>query len=121
MAAPASITPTVAQFAGKLAHQLAPIAAAAEAASNDDALYRQLESAIDGCLAGLATFGVWGPENRLPSSELWNAAGHLLSRGWLQNQARTKPRGYAGDHELLCRIYERRLCDDPLGRLFDRY
>ena len=65
--------------------------------------------------------GVWGPENRLPSSELWNAAGHLLSRGWLQNQARTKPRGYAGDHELLSRIYEWRLCDDPLGRLFDRY
>src|SRR3989442_509429 len=62
-----------------------------------------------------------GPKNRLPSSELWNVAGHLLQRGWLQNQARTKPRGYAGDYEMLARIYENRLCDDLLGRLFDEY
>jgi hypothetical protein len=32
-----------------------------------------------------------------------------------------KPRGYAGDYEMLARIYENVLCDDPLGRLFDRY
>jgi hypothetical protein len=39
----------------------------------------------------------------------------------MQNQARTKPRGYAGDYEMLSRMYEHRLCDDPLGKLFDRY
>ena len=32
-----------------------------------------------------------------------------------------EPRGYAGDFEMLARIYENRLCEDPLGRLFDRY
>jgi SAM-dependent methyltransferase len=64
---------------------------------------------------------IWGPDNRLPSSEIWNAAGKWLCRGWLQNQARTKPRGYAGDHEMLARIYENWRCDDPLGQLFDRY
>ena len=37
------------------------------------------------------------------------------------NRARTKPRGYAGDHELLARIYSGQLCEDRWGRLFDRY
>jgi len=86
-----------------------------------DAAYLDVAAAIDVCLAELRTTGLWGVENRLPSSELWNAAGEILCRGWLQNQARIKPRGYAGDYEMLSRIYENRLCDDPLGRLFDRY
>jgi len=81
----------------------------------------EVAAAFDQCLAELAELQLWGPDNRLPSSELWNAAGHLLCRGWLQNQARTKPRGYAGDYEMLARIYEHRLCDETLGRLFDVY
>src|SRR5882724_2714430 len=87
----------------------------------EERIYGQLASAFDECLAQLGKLNLWGPANRLPSSELWNVAGHLLTRGWLQNRARTKPRGYVGDHEMLARIYERRLCDEPLGRLFDRY
>jgi extracellular factor (EF) 3-hydroxypalmitic acid methyl ester biosynthesis protein len=82
---------------------------------------RAVAATIDNCLAGLDRLGLPGPENRLPSSELWNVAGHLLARGWLQNRARTKPRGYAGDHELLDWIYHERVCEDPLGALFDRY
>jgi extracellular factor (EF) 3-hydroxypalmitic acid methyl ester biosynthesis protein len=85
------------------------------------ACYEQLASAMDHCLQQLADLAIWGPENRVPSSELWNVAGHLLVRGWLQNQARMKPRGYAGDYEMLARIYQNTLCDDPLGRLFDQY
>src|SRR5262245_24132057 len=84
-------------------------------------VYSRLKKAIEACLDGLKCLEIWGPENRVPSNELWNAAGHFLQRGWLQNQARTKPRGYAGDHELLARIYEYRLSDDALGRLFDRF
>src|SRR4051794_23511242 len=91
------------------------------AGGDDDQFYSSVAAALDRCLDSLGRLEVWGPENRLPSSELWNIAGHLLSRGWLQNRARTKPRGYAGDYETLARIYEQRLCDDPLGRLFDRY
>lgn len=88
---------------------------------HDDQVYRALAAAVDRCMGRLSSLNVWGPENRVPSSELWNTAGHLLSRGWLQNQARTKPRGYVGDYETLARMYENRVCDDPLGRLFDRY
>lgn len=80
-----------------------------------------IAAAIDECLARLAGLGLIGPANQLPSSELWNHAGFLLERGWLQNRARTKPRGYAGDHELLAWIYHRRTCEDPLGKLFDEY
>jgi hypothetical protein len=36
-------------------------------------------------------------------------------------QARFKPRGYAGDYQLLTRLWERTCCADPLGGLFDRY
>src|SRR5262245_50407649 len=84
-------------------------------------LFPRVAAAIDACLERLEELRLWGSENRLPSSELWNVAGHLLSRGWLLNQARTKPRGYAGDYEMLARIYENRLCDDPLGKLLDQY
>ena len=62
-----------------------------------------------------------GADNRPPSRELWDLAERWLVRGWLQNHARSKPRGYAGDHEMLARIYDASLCADPLGQLFDRY
>src|SRR5262245_14813883 len=84
-------------------------------------LFPRVAANIDAWLEGLAELRLWGSENRLPSSELWNVAGHLLSRGWLLNQARSKPRGYAGDYEMLARIYENRLCGDPLGQMLDRY
>jgi hypothetical protein len=86
-----------------------------------DEPYRQVAAALDRCLDKLSGLGLWGLENRLPSSELWSVAGYVLSRGWLQNRARTKPRGYAGDYELLARMYQHHLCEDPLGQLFDRY
>jgi extracellular factor (EF) 3-hydroxypalmitic acid methyl ester biosynthesis protein len=108
--------------ARRLLEQLAPLRSAPLSSAADfDAAYAQLAGAMDACLHELAVLNLWGSDNRLPSSELWNVAGQLLERGWLQNRARTKPRGYAGDHELLAWIYHSRVCDDPLGRLFDRY
>lgn len=77
--------------------------------------------AMDRCLESLASTGLAGPDNRLPSSELWNIAGDLLETGWLQNHARAKPRGYAGDFEMLAWIGDSRTCEHPLGRYFDRY
>lgn len=105
----------------ELAAKLPEIGRQVAAGGNEQTLYDQLVKAMEDCLASLRELGLWGPENQLPSSALWNLAGEWLARGWLQNRARTKPRGYAGDHEMLARIFENALCVDPLGRLFDRY
>jgi extracellular factor (EF) 3-hydroxypalmitic acid methyl ester biosynthesis protein len=111
----------IAAIAAELLARLRGLELPVEPASGDEAAYRQVATAMDECLAQLGELNLGGVENRLLSSEIWNAAGHLLERGWLQNWARTKPRGYAGDHELLARIYSGQLCEDRLGRLFDRY
>ena len=112
---------TVRQAAADLVAALDACAARLAAGESEAASYAAVAAALDGCLAELRSLGLWGPDNRLPSSELWNAAGHYLQRGWLQNRARTKPRGYAGDYEMLARMHASELCDDPLGRAFDRY
>lgn len=78
-------------------------------------------AALDECLARLRAIGPEGRDNQLPSDALWKVAGSLLERGDLQRRARFKPRGYAGDFEMQRDFWLRRECDDPLGRLFDRY
>ena len=80
-----------------------------------------IDSALSACLYELAQTGCWGRANQLPSGELWRSAEHWLQTGWLQVQARFKPRGYAGDYQLLTRLWEGTCCEHPLGRLFDRY
>ncbi|HEX5102730.1 MAG TPA: class I SAM-dependent methyltransferase [Pirellulaceae bacterium] len=118
------MSPAIRQFVRHSAEQLLQNLKAIEgdlAGGDLQQHYAAVKAVLDECLAGLDSLGLRGPDNRLPSSELWNVAGDVLQRGWLQNQARTKPRGYAGDFEMLARIYENRLCEDPLGRLFDRY
>jgi extracellular factor (EF) 3-hydroxypalmitic acid methyl ester biosynthesis protein len=80
-----------------------------------------VDTALSECLAELATTGCWGEANRLPSGELWRIAGSLLEVGTLQHCARFKPRGYAGDFEMLARICQRYRCDHPLGRAFDTF
>ncbi|MCU0876708.1 MAG: hypothetical protein MUF06_02820 [Pirellulaceae bacterium] len=92
-----------------------------EAQRSSDVEYELIAAAISSCLRQLSDTGLVGLANRLPSSELWNCVGEVLCRGWLQNRARTKPRGYAGDYEILAAIYENRRCEDPLGTHFDRY
>ena len=121
MQSAATVTRTVRIAATKLREQLIAIESQALTTHDKERAFGQVKSAIDDCLAELKTTGLWGLENRLPSSVLWNEVGEILCRGWLQNQARIKPRGYAGDYEMLARIHENRWCDDPLGRLFDRY
>jgi extracellular factor (EF) 3-hydroxypalmitic acid methyl ester biosynthesis protein len=111
----------VRKAAEELLARLRTLESPSQEAEDDNKRFQQVKAAFDACLEELGTLGLVGPDNRLPSSELWNVAGEVLQRGWMQNQARTKPRGYAGDYEMLSRMYQRRLCDDPLGRLFDRY
>lgn len=76
---------------------------------------------LDRALLGLAETGLWGKANQLPSSALWRVAGSWLERGSLQAHARHKPRGYAGDFELLSRIWSHYVTPDPIGRPMDVY
>lgn len=89
--------------------------------TDENAGYALLAPAMDRSLARLASTGCWGKDNQLPSGEFWSVAGSLLEAGWLQQRARFKPRGYAGDFEMFERFWRRQCCDHPLGRLFDRY
>ena len=80
-----------------------------------------VDSALSTCLSRLAQTRLWGEANRLPSGELWKIAGERLEVGVLQHAARFKPRGYAGDFEMLARICNDFRCDHPLGRAFDAF
>jgi hypothetical protein len=80
-----------------------------------------VDGAVTRCLARLAATGCAGEANRLPSSRLWNLLGDRLRHSWLVNRARMKPRGYAGDYELLDWICEGRTCDHPWGGPLDRF
>jgi hypothetical protein len=57
----------------------------------------------------------------MPSGEFWRIAGPLLESGSLHTHARRKPRGYAGDHEMLAWICDLAYCDHPLGRALDHF
>lgn len=117
------------------AQDYAPIRAAAErlvddlrfAATASDG-WRNLElgqslidGALDRCLAALVETGLWGRDNQVPSHELWRIAGPILECGGLQHRARFKPRGYAGDFEMLDDFWYRRENQSLPGKLFDRY
>ncbi len=80
-----------------------------------------VDAALSASLHRLAETGCWGEANRLPSQEFWRIAGPLLELGTLQRHARLKPRGYAGDYQMLHWIGTDYCCDHPLGWAFDRY
>lgn len=91
-----------------------------EACATSDA-QAVVDSALDHCLARLSSTGLVGKDNQGPSQAFWKIACPLLEPGCLQLRARTKPLGYAGDHTMQADFWSRHECDDPLGRLFDRY
>lgn len=92
-----------------------------ERSCDSDGSQRRVVRALGCCLDALSATCLVGKQNQGPSQILWKVAGDLLERGDLQRRARSKPRGYAGDFEMQADFWERRECDDPLGRLFDRY
>src|SRR5262245_12913520 len=121
MTLPAKTRRIVMAAAGSLKAALETAAPLAEKEGAAEEAFVTVRTGMDNCLAELKTTGLVGSSNRLPSSELWKIAGPLLEPGWMLYRARLKPRGYAGDYELLGRMYENRLCDDHFGRLLDRY
>ncbi len=86
-----------------------------------DCLAKSIAKAIDDALARLRETNLWGPDNRMASNAFWQIAEPWLRYGDLQVRARTKPRGYAGDYELLCNICERTCCQHPIGNAMDQY
>lgn len=105
--------------------QLAAAFAEAKAASADWQDFvlarRMVGEAIDASLVHLAATGRWGSDNRLPSVAYWEATSSWLHVGAMLYRARTKPRGYAGDDEMLRRIGIDWRCEHPLGRVLDDY
>ncbi|HEY5315610.1 MAG TPA: class I SAM-dependent methyltransferase [Pirellulales bacterium] len=80
-----------------------------------------VDAALGRCLRSLARLNCWGRDNQLPSARLWNAAAAWLEPGWLQHRARFKPRGYAGDYEMLVRLWNRTCAPQPLGAAQDQF
>jgi hypothetical protein len=80
-----------------------------------------VHDALQQCLSQLAQSNCWGEANQTAANQLWQIAGRWLETGWLQRRAREKPRGYAGDFELLAKIDSHFVSDDPLGRSFDTF
>ncbi|MBC8353981.1 MAG: hypothetical protein H8E66_18455 [Planctomycetes bacterium] len=89
--------------------------------SNRERTELEVSRIMNSCLDDLALTNCWGKANRVPSNVLWKVAGEVLSVGWLQQHARQKPRGYAGDFEMIDKIVNRSLCSDSLGRAFDHF
>lgn len=83
--------------------------------------YARIEHAQNDCLRQLAATELWGRDNQLPSSELWKKAGWVLGCGPLQRHAREKPRGYAGDFEMLERISAQTLSSGVVPGAFDQF
>lgn len=118
---PEELLPEVRRVAEELVERLRRAEASTRGWADERLTEMLVEAALSECLRRLAKTGCWGEVNRLPSGELWRIAGSLLEVGTLQHHARFKPRGYAGDYQMLARICEQSLCEHPLGRAFDRF
>lgn len=91
------------------------------ASGKSEEVQQALTTLLDNLLAQLSTSGLPLPEQRALSSQLWEKSKSLLSRGELQTHARLKPRGYAGDFELLSKICNHYQAPDLIGSCFDAY
>jgi len=115
------VLPTVRATGCQLADDLHRAEKSTDHWSNQRLAAALVDQALSNCLARLAETRLWGEANRVPSGELWQVAGPLLEVGALQHRARFKPRGYAGDFQMLAQICQHYRCDHPLGRAFDDF
>jgi len=91
------------------------------ASGNSEPLQQEVTTLLDDLLSKLAISGLPLPEQRALSSQLWEQSKQILVLGELQAHARNKPRGYAGDFELLSKICNHYRSPSPIGQFFDAY
>jgi extracellular factor (EF) 3-hydroxypalmitic acid methyl ester biosynthesis protein len=108
-------------IAEQLAHELQAAQRSTNGWKDEPCSDLLLDAALSTALAQLAATGCWGPRNESASRAVWDIADEWLRQGPLILRAREKPRGYAGDFELLGWIYDGVTSQKPLGRALDRY
>lgn len=81
----------------------------------------RVDEALNESVERFAAARVLGRDNLTPSTAFWSVVGDLLTLGNMHHLAHDKPRGYAGDFELLYKIHTNYRCEDRLGRAFDSY
>jgi hypothetical protein len=111
----------VQRSAAELAKRLAVAQRRADQGEAPEKLSQEVAVALDEAMDHLARTGCWGPANRMASNELWKLNQQWLRHGDLQVHARFKPRGYAGDYQLLQKICDGSCCPHPLGHAMDAY
>ena len=95
-----SVSVVIEHAAMTLCEELGAVVRGEEVLSFDET-YARIEHAQNNCLRQLAATDLWGRDNQIPSSQFWKKAGWVVGCGPLQRHAREKPRGYAGDFEML--------------------
>ncbi len=58
---------------------------------------------------------------RQKQAEFRQRTNHYFSKSFLMNRARTWPRGYPGDYEIIDTAYDNRTPSEGIGQLLDRY
>lgn len=112
---------TIDSAAEGLVSDLMPVQSASDNWNRGEIAYPAIAAAMSRCLEQLQQTGLSGQANRGPSARLWNIAHSILEVGDLQLHARMKPRGYAGDFEMLAKIFLQSRCEHRLGRWFDQF
>ena len=72
-------------------------------------------------MARVHAFAVAGQLSKLDKAELLEAFGMAMSPLTMQGFALNKPHGYAGDFEIIDRIYQRHISTDPVLANWDRF
>ncbi len=91
----------------------------------DDGVLSALTEAIDSCLASARSLSEELADDtqlvRKTQAEFRQVIKPWFDTSWCMRHALTKPRGYAGDYEMLTAVYDREPKSQGLGGYLDRY
>lgn len=97
----------------------------ADAEPNEDALAAEVIEAVDGVLVHCSeveqSLEDDTPALRAAQTQFRAAIAPWFQKSWFMQHALTKPRGYAGDYQMLTAVYDREIKSRGLGGYLDRY